>query len=447
MNREPLCYYEDETSMRFYLINCGSGLMHLIIFPDDTVMLYDCNVTDDNYSRIIKELDEYICEKYYSDENAYIKAIDIFVNSHRDTDHLRGLKKINDIFPIRSIWDSGQSGANTDNPDYKYYMQLRRNLKAINESNLVVLVPSSRSIHNFSGVEIYCLADAKEYVELNMAMESAEPKVQHTNALVLLLKYGEIKMLLTGDSDWKSWRDKIVPNFKDKTCSFMNTNILIASHHGSRSFFTDEDEIDEEKNPENTYIESIKLINPDITLISCGDYDEYHHPNESAMKLYKEYTSYAQVYTTREWMSTFAGVINLSGEYSVSLRSFKNTYERHNYGFNLVCVECGSKKKINSGDSVKIGSKLHFSIEAYGDILKPTERPSVNWRVSNNGINEYSEHHEIYCKGKDEKTKYNAFERDVTYEGLHLLCCQIRNRKKGFFQSKIFVVKGIENEY
>ena len=54
--------------------------------------------------------------------------------------------------------------------------------------------------------------------------------------------------MLTGDSDWKSWKDKIIPNYKD----YVKSEILIASHHGSRSFFTGEvnETINIEKNPE-----------------------------------------------------------------------------------------------------------------------------------------------------------------------------------------------------
>ena len=44
---EPLKWFVDESDFRFYLIDCGSGLMHLIIFPDSTVMLFDCNVTNE----------------------------------------------------------------------------------------------------------------------------------------------------------------------------------------------------------------------------------------------------------------------------------------------------------------------------------------------------------------------------------------------------------------
>ena len=50
---EPVKFYESEKDLKFYLIDCDSGLMHLIIFPDDTVMLFDCNVTEDNGDKIL----------------------------------------------------------------------------------------------------------------------------------------------------------------------------------------------------------------------------------------------------------------------------------------------------------------------------------------------------------------------------------------------------------
>ena len=45
--KEPLSFYKANDGIKFYLVNCGSGLTHLIVFPDDTVMLFDCNLIDD----------------------------------------------------------------------------------------------------------------------------------------------------------------------------------------------------------------------------------------------------------------------------------------------------------------------------------------------------------------------------------------------------------------
>ena len=117
--------------------------MILIVFPDDTVMLFDCNVTEEKEEELIKFLDKCIPKRYDSSKNEFVKEIDIFVNSHRDIDHLRGLKKVNEKFKIKSIWDSGQTGDSTDNPDYNYYMYLRRELRKENENNLFVPTPSN----------------------------------------------------------------------------------------------------------------------------------------------------------------------------------------------------------------------------------------------------------------------------------------------------------------
>ena len=42
----PSFIAEETNSLKFYLIDCDSGLMHLIVFPDETVMLFDCNLTE-----------------------------------------------------------------------------------------------------------------------------------------------------------------------------------------------------------------------------------------------------------------------------------------------------------------------------------------------------------------------------------------------------------------
>ena len=92
---KPLGYYTDNTALRFHMLDVGEGLMILIIFPNDQVMLFDCNVTDDNESTILDYLSANIPFKINSATGNAEQFIDVFVNSHRDEDHYRGLKKIN----------------------------------------------------------------------------------------------------------------------------------------------------------------------------------------------------------------------------------------------------------------------------------------------------------------------------------------------------------------
>lgn len=90
---KPLGYYTDNTALRFHMLDVGEGLMILIIFPNDQVMLFDCNVTDDNESTILDYLSANIPFKINPATGNTEQFIDVFVNSHRDEDHYRGLKK------------------------------------------------------------------------------------------------------------------------------------------------------------------------------------------------------------------------------------------------------------------------------------------------------------------------------------------------------------------
>lgn len=432
---EPVRFYENEKDLKFYLIDCDSGLMHLIIFPDDTVMLFDCNVTEDNEEKILSFMSSVIPKK---DEK---QQIDIFVNSHRDQDHLRGLKEINATYKIKSIWDSGQSGENIDNSDYKYYMYLKRKLKEENKNNVCTLIPTNKEVASFGGAEIYCFSAEADFQENYMNKAKMSTKIQHTNSVVLSIEFAGRKMLLTGDSDWKCWKKGIVPEFSNYAHNYKNADILIASHHGSRSFFTDEtlnEHIDEVENPDSTYVESIELIAPKITLISCGDYKTYHHPNKEAVDLYEMWTSEKQVYTTKEY-GTFCGIINNNGNFAVIPSKFKNTLRK---GFEIQCNRVSDGKSIKNGEELLVGCTLKFSLLSIGKIINDVDNIKVFWQVANAGVGIDCEHHEIYYKSKKESDGKYHFSRKLVYEGTHLLRCRVVNKTKKFDQTRIFVVKG-----
>lgn len=415
---KPLSYYCDDSALRFHILNVGEGLMVLLIFPDKKVMLFDCNVKEDNEEEIIGFLSKHIPFTYDADSGEDKQLVNIFVNSHRDEDHYRGLKKVHEKFPIQSIWDSGQTGASTQSSDYKYYMELRWRLKAKNANNLKVTVPTNKPIVTLGGVDIYCFAGKEDFIpefENGVAIFEAATKIQHTNAIVLQISYGGTALLLTGDSDWKSWKEKIIPNFHAQ----VRSEILIANHHGSRSFFTDEenDTIDITKNPDTTYIDSIKKISPDIVLIPCGNYETYHHPNKEAVKIYKEHSCNSQVYTTNKY-GHLSGFIDRQGHYTVVPAYFSDQRTASsNLGANIVCTyeHNGQNLSVANGATLPIGGTLHFTLKTHSGIVESLQDVRVIWEVSNGGISSDSTHQEIYSKGKDEAEGLFFFSRLLSY--------------------------------
>lgn len=448
---QPLSFYKTEEGISFYLIDCGSGLTHLIIFPNGIVMLFDCNLQDENEREsnskdaILNLMGRVIPKKIDDDGNEY-QPIDIFVNSHRDTDHLKGLKDVNEKFPIQSIWDSGYHGKDTENnSDYQYYMELRRRLKAKSKDNLVIPTPSKEVFCSVGDADIYCLCDSKDYEdESDELLYESEDKPQHTNCIVLLIDYCGRKMLLTGDSGWDAWQNDIVPNFSDAELGYDDVDILIASHHGSLSFFgssEDADDVDEE----SLYTDHIEAINPKVTLISCGSYNykNYHLPNKTTMKIYKEYTSNEQVFTTRDY-GTICGQITAGGEFScvpLKFQNFKNPDRNHFVNISCTATYEGENYRVDDGSSARRGSDLMFRLTGVGKVLDGN--PKIFWEVCNSGIGVDIEHHEIYCKGPEEEKSNCNIKQELKYKGTHLIRINVINIEKRFRQQIVFVVKGI----
>lgn len=456
---KPIDYYTNESSqpLLFHVLEVGEGLMILIVFPNNTTMLYDCNILDDTEEIILEYLEKNIPFKYDYENNSDSQSIDIFVNSHRDEDHLRGLSKINKRFCIKSIWDSGETGATTLSNSYQYYMNLRREIRRKYGENAVIIPnPSLTPIRQLGTASVFCFNSSLDfsediktfteqaYLKLIESSYLKEAKIQHTNSIVLSIKYAGRSILLPGDSDWKAWKEKIIPNFANT--GLLDSEVLIASHHGSRSFFTDEnvnDTIDPEANPETTYIESLEYIKPTITIISCGEYQTTHHPNKDALKLYKKHTSYDQVYTIYN-KGSLSGSIDKLGNWTVTpIRFCPKSNIFKNFRINCEVEYEGITYSANSGEDIPIGSNLHFTLTSNFGMFDPYSEIFVIFEVSNGGIRNDHQHQEIYYKEDYAKGTKTEFFRDVAYHGKHLLRCTVKNREKHIKATQIFEVNGI----
>lgn len=79
------------TTMELHFIDVGLGNMTLLRFPNGTTWLYDCNITEDNEDAVFRYV------KKAMNGRTRFQA---FVCSHRDADHMRGVKKVHNKYPI-----------------------------------------------------------------------------------------------------------------------------------------------------------------------------------------------------------------------------------------------------------------------------------------------------------------------------------------------------------
>ena len=198
-----------------HFINVGQGNMVLCELDSGVKFLYDCNITDNNANDTLNYLDKVIGKG---------TPINIFANSHRDADHMRGVDRIHKIFPIKKVWDSGVTGNTPMSTEYMEYMALRRKV------GFTEVEPRT---YYSSGKSVLRIMNAKnENLANNPNAQSIVIKVQHSDGTGKNLS----SALLTGDTDAQAWRKFILKKYSK---SDLSTDILLASHHGSISFFDD----------------------------------------------------------------------------------------------------------------------------------------------------------------------------------------------------------------
>jgi len=100
--------------MQIHIIDVGCGSMAIILNPDGTKVVLDCNLTKDNSSDILS---------YARRVLGNGSSIDVFINSHRDADHMRSIIDLHTQHPIKTIWDPDVPGTTTDSPEYSAYIK------------------------------------------------------------------------------------------------------------------------------------------------------------------------------------------------------------------------------------------------------------------------------------------------------------------------------------
>ena len=239
-----------------HFIDVGQGNMVLIETTNGGNFIFDCNITFANQKRVLD---------YVADQIGEGKPIDAFICSHRDADHMRGIRKIHARFPINSIWDSDYPGTTTDTSEYKAYMDLRRQVgyKVIRKN----------TFDDFGRTKFQYLSAKDDRLSNNANAQGIVIKIEQRNAFS-----GDIegRVMLPGDSDAETWRLGVMRDY-------VSSDILMAAHHGSISFFQDHGSY-------YHYKEHLKAINPAITIISVGP-NIHGHPDNTAVGYYREYST------------------------------------------------------------------------------------------------------------------------------------------------------------
>lgn len=244
-----------------HFIDVGQGNMVLVQAADGSCFVVDCNITQANEDRVID---------YVASQIGWQTDLRAFICSHRDADHMRGVRKLHRYFPVQSVWDSDYPGTTTNSTEYREYMQLRREVGHEVKEKL--------KRQDFGRTRFRYLSAQDDRLDENANAQGIVIKVEHRNDDRSIIRGSA---MLTGDSDAETWRYAILEDYNK---SDLDCDILLAGHHGSITFFDDPAD-------DRFYYEAhAKAMSPDMTIVSVGP-NVHGHPDEKAIELYEKHSS------------------------------------------------------------------------------------------------------------------------------------------------------------
>lgn len=204
-------------------------------------------------------------------------ALDVFVNTHPHDDHLRGITALQEMTGINEVWHSGHKPGRKHDDAYKELQKVIEEVKKAGGSE--VKLSGSRDENTLGEAQYYVLAPA-EYVAEDIEGEDADTRYNRIHEQCAVLRFGAAQtwIMLPGDADRDAF-EKHITNYHSER---LDAKFLIASHHGSRSFFR-------YKEDDEPYLDALDTIDPTAVVISAPKQEEskHDHPHEEAVEFYK----------------------------------------------------------------------------------------------------------------------------------------------------------------
>lgn len=238
-------------TVKVTFLDVGQGDASLIDFTDGEQMLVDCSQD----SRILSALGRVM--KFYDNE------IDYLLVSHPDLDHYGGCEDVLRRFDVKHIITNGFN---------KDYDSAWRSFKqaVVNEGAEWVIVDKNWILDiGYSRIEFlypdHALASDPTVPESGKAAQS------NYTSIIFELAYKNKKVLFVGDAGEEE-EDYLVKKYGEK----LDVDVLKVGHHGSYHSSSDA---------------FLKLVTPQIAVISVGADNSYGHPSNRTLTRLKRASS------------------------------------------------------------------------------------------------------------------------------------------------------------
>lgn len=225
-------------SLRIYALDVGQGDSLLVLSPQGKTVLIDAGPTDAG-DEVVTALRQH-----------GVKQLDLAVATHPHADHIGGMKKVMDTFPVKKFLDSGQTYTSAT---------YEKMLREIQENKIgFIKAVRGQTIELEPGMKLEVLNPGKQLLTDVRSGGSLE----NANSVVLRLSYGQFAMLFTGDAEFETEAQMMESGAK------LSAQVLKIGHHGSRHA---------------TSGKFLETVNPQVAVISDGTNNDYGHPSQETL--------------------------------------------------------------------------------------------------------------------------------------------------------------------
>lgn len=281
--------------------NVGHGDCTLIRLPDGEYMLVDVYRCPDHGIDVFKLLDEVL-----PDNGDGRKRLKYLVISHAHDDHITGIGDLYDRYAVEWLWLPQHEDRKQIAKHFGEYQRVEEE----HPDDKIYRPQGSRSpldVDLGEGVSVRCFSPPG-YIEIDEALSDEDAKqLVHENCLVIRLCFEGASVMLTGDSNVACW-ERVVDYYEGRAdeetgTEVLDSTVLHASHHGSRTFIKENGEDSE------AWLDALEIIEPEAVVVSVGENNRHDHPHEDMMEAYRDQSGAANVHMTRE-----AGTVVLTVE-------------------------------------------------------------------------------------------------------------------------------------
>ena len=227
------------------VLDVGQGDSLFVVFPGGKTMLIDGGGAFGGFpghelSGGIDPGEEAVSPYLWS---RGFRRLDVVALTHAHQDHLGGLTAILENFRVGTLW----IGREVSSTALKRLENIARARQIPVEHEL-----RGRSF-SWDGVD-------GGFLWPETAGEEAATPARNNDSLVLRLRYGNRRLLLTGDAEKQAEKEILAENPAD----VLHADVLKVGHHGSKN---------------STSPEFLAAVQPQVGIISAGESNPYGHPN------------------------------------------------------------------------------------------------------------------------------------------------------------------------